>query len=107
MNQELQYYLQQTFQLPAKIHSMPEVEFFLAEEINELIKNNFNLLVQILYRVDVSEDRLKQVLKSNVGEDAGKIVAALIIERQLQKIESRRQFGRKNDNFSDEEKWYS
>jgi hypothetical protein len=105
MDQELQYYLQQTFHLPGKINSIPEAENFLAEEINELIKNNFSHLVQILYRIDVNETRLKQVLSSNPNEDAGKIIAALLIERQLQKIKSRQQFSQKDDDFSDEEKW--
>ena len=105
MDQELQYYLQQTFHLPGKINNIPEAENFLAEEINELIKNDFNHLVQILYRIDVNETRLKQVLNSNPNEDAGKIIAALIIERQLQKIKSRQEFTQKDNDFSDEEKW--
>ena len=79
MNPQLQYYLQQTFSLPDKIDSRPKAEIFLATQINELIKNDFNLLVQILYRIDVDETRLKQVLNSNPGEDAGKIIAAVII----------------------------
>lgn len=105
MDQELQHYLQQTFQLPIAINEMQDAENFLAEKINALIKNDFNFLVQILYRIDVNEARLKQVLKENPNEDAGKIIAALLIERQLQKINSRKQFKQKDDNFSEEEKW--
>jgi hypothetical protein len=105
MNPELQHYLQQNFQLPIAINEMQDAENFLAEKINALIKDDFNLLIQILYRIDVNETRLKQVLKDNPNEDAGKIIAALLIERQLQKISTRGQFKRKNDNFSDEEKW--
>ena len=105
MNPELQHYLQQNFQLPIAINEMQDAENFLAEKINALIKDDFNLLIQILYRIDVNETRLKQVLKDNPNEDAGKIIAALLIERQLQKINTREQFKRKNDNFFDEEKW--
>lgn len=105
MNPELQHYLQQNFQLPIAINEMQDAENFLAKKINALIKDDFNLLIQILYRIDVNETRLKQVLKDNPNEDAGKIIAALLIERQLQKINTREQFKRKNDNFSDEEKW--
>ncbi len=105
MNPELQHYLQQNFQLPIAINEMQDAENFLAEKINALIKDDFNLLIQILYRIDVNETRLKQVLKDNPNEDAGKIIAALLIERQLQKINTLEQFKRKNDNFSDEEKW--
>jgi hypothetical protein len=105
MDKELQYYLQQTFQLPAIVSDMPGVENFLAEEINGLIRKDFNQLVQILYRIDVNEARLKQVLKDNPNEDAGKIIAALIIERQLQKIKSRQEFKQQKDNYTNEEKW--
>ena len=105
MNPELQHYLQQNFQLPIAINEMQDAENFLAEKINALIKDDFNLLIQILYRIDVNETRLKQVLKDNPNEDAGKIIAALLIERQLQKINTPEQFKRKNDYFSEDEKW--
>ncbi len=105
MNPQLQYYLQQTFGLPDKVDSRPQAEVFLAAQINELIKNDFNQLVQILYRLDVNETKLKQVLNNNPNEDAGKIIAALIIERQLQKTKSREEFSKKNNPLSDEEKW--
>ena len=105
MNPKLQHYLQQNFQLPITINEMQDAENFLGDKINSLIKDDFNLLIQILYRIDVNETRLKQVLKDNPNEDAGKIIAALLIERQLQKINIREQFKRKNDNFSEDEKW--
>ena len=37
-------------------------------------------------------------------EDAGKIIAALIIERQLQKIKSKQQF-KQADDIPEEDKW--
>jgi hypothetical protein len=105
MNPELQLYLQQNFELPMAIKEMQDAEKFLAAKINTLIKNDFNFLVQILYRIDVNESKLKQVLKENPTEDAGKIIAALLIERQLQKVNTRKQFKNKDNNFSEEEKW--
>jgi hypothetical protein len=105
MNQELHFYLQQTFQLPATINEMEEAENYLAEKINGLIKNNFDHLVYILYRVDVDEAKLKNVLKENPQQDAGKIIARLLIERQLQKITLRKQFTKKEDGINEEDKW--
>ena len=105
MHKELQYYLQQTFHLPGTVNEMQDAENYLSEKMNELIKNNFNHLVQILYQLDVNETILKQVLKENPNEDAGKIIATLIIERQSQKIKSRQQSIQQDDNFSEEEKW--
>ena len=105
MHKELQYYLQQTFHLPGTVNEMQDAEIYLSDKMNELIKSDFNHLVQILYRIDVNEAKLKQVLKDNSNEDAGKIIAALIIERQQQKTKSRQQFSQQDDNFSEEEKW--
>ena len=59
----------------------------------------------ILYRIDVNERKLKYLLQENVGEDAAFIIADLIIERQIEKIKSRQQFSRRDDNISEEEKW--
>ena len=105
MNKELQYYLQQTFALPGTVNEMQDAENFLAAKMNDLIKNNFNHLVQILYRIDVNEAHLKQVLKNNPNEDAGKIIARLIIERQQQKAISRNKFKQAEDGIDEAEKW--
>ncbi|MBL0134480.1 MAG: hypothetical protein IPP79_10985 [Chitinophagaceae bacterium] len=60
--------------------------------INELIVNDFDKLVQLLYRLDIDELKLKTILRNNPDTDAGKIITALIIERQLQKKKSREEF---------------
>jgi len=46
--------------------------------INDCI---FNKLVQLLYRIDVSEEKLKYILQLNPNEDAAKLIAAVIVER--------------------------
>lgn len=77
----------------------------LAEKINELITNDFQKLVSILYRMDVSEIKLKQLLTENPGTNAAVIIADLMIERQAEKIRSREQFSKRDENISDDEKW--
>ncbi len=72
--------------------------------IDDLIKNDFQKLIQILYKVDVNEAKLKQLLQQNSGEDASKIISNLIIERLNQKIEKRKNFT-KQDDIRDDEKW--
>jgi hypothetical protein len=76
----------------------------LSSHINTLIQSDFQKLVSILYRVDVSESKLKHLLKENQGYDAANIIVDLIIERQLQKIKSRQEH-RNSENISDDEKW--
>lgn len=76
----------------------------LSTYINNLIKVDFPHLIQLLYRIDVSEEKLKQLLKDRPDEDAGKIIATLIIERQIQKLQARKQ--EKNNTADDvEESW--
>jgi hypothetical protein len=77
----------------------------LVDRINELLDNNFDKLVTLLYRIDVNEDKLRSLLDQNNGQDAATIIADLIIERQVQKIKSREQFRQKDDTINEEEKW--
>ncbi|MGH2563649.1 MAG: hypothetical protein ACRDE5_03990 [Ginsengibacter sp.] len=60
--------------------------------INDLINKDFSTLVQLLYRIDVNEKKLKERLKQNEKSDAALIIADLIIERQLQKIATKKQY---------------
>ncbi len=69
-----------------------ELRTALAEWVNELIQHDLSELIRVLYRVDISENKLKFLLREKVGEDAALIIADLIIERQLQKIKTRQQF---------------
>ena len=85
--------------------SLDELQKQLGVYVNELIQSNFQKLIMLLYRIDVSEQKLKQLLQTPPQENAGDIIAALIIERQLQKIKSRQQFRQQKDDFDEEEKW--
>lgn len=77
----------------------------LAAEINHLIQTDFERLVNLLYRIDVSEARLKEMLQSNPDSDAGHVIARLLIERQIQKIRLRREFSADTPPVNDEERW--
>jgi hypothetical protein len=73
--------------------SASDLEEFLAARLNRLIQSDFNAVVSILYRVDVNEVKLKEMLKGAMGEDAGRVMARLIIERQEQKRRARKASG--------------
>ncbi|WMJ72622.1 hypothetical protein RCC89_05520 [Cytophagaceae bacterium ABcell3] len=65
----------------------------LAAYIEELIHNDFSRLLQILYRVDVPEEKLKKALAENKESlSSGEIIARLLVERQVQKIELRAKY---------------
>jgi hypothetical protein len=50
--------------------------------------------VQLLYRIDVSEEKLKYILQLNPNEDAAKLIAAVIIERLAATKAARASFSR-------------
>jgi hypothetical protein len=76
----------------------------MAEFINGLIDTDFPRLVQLLYRLDVSEDKLKSVLLEHPTGDAGDMIANLIIERIAQREKAKEMF--KNDGpIPEDEKW--
>ena len=77
--------------------TIDELTGLLANRINEMINRDFSALVQLLYRIDVSESKLRQLLQENATSDAGRIIAQLILERQWQKILSRRKYSRPGD----------
>ena len=76
----------------------------LATKINDLLENDFQKLISILYRMDISEAKLRLLLKDNPGSDAAMIIANMMIERQAQKIKSRQEH-RRDSSISDEESW--
>jgi len=84
--------------------SLGELKERLAAYINHLINQDFQQLVMLLYRIDVSENKLRGLLNDKPNEDAGKMIAELIIERQLQKIKIRQAF-KSNERDSSEERW--
>jgi hypothetical protein len=72
--------------------------------INHLLLHDFDKLVQILYRVDVSENKLKEVVQKNPGTDAAIIIADLLMQRQEEKIKTKEAF-KSNNDISGEDKW--
>ena len=73
--------------------------------INDLIINDFERLVSLLYRMDINEKKLEYLLAQQPGTDAADNIAALVIERQVQKIKSRQENRRDINDVTDEEKW--
>lgn len=67
-----------------------KLEQELADYLDELISSDFNAVMTILYRIDVSEKKVRSLLnQANGTSNAGKLLAQLIIERQREKIKYR------------------
>lgn len=71
----------------------------LIQRIDELIRTDFEKLKWILYRIDVSEKKLSEALK-NSEADAATIMTDMIIQRQMEKAESRKKFGEQQSDWS-------
>ena len=79
-----------------------EIKQKIAGLIRELINNNFALLVELLYRIDIDEKKLKEILKSHPHADSASVIADLIISRQLQKTAMRTQFANRDKPTGDD-----
>ena len=79
-------------------NSYSEEEQFekLSQYLNDLIEHDFNKLISILYRIDVSEKKVREAIAENDAQhSAGSILARLLIEREIQKIELRAKYSSK------------
>lgn len=91
-----------------KFDDLEELRAWLKENIEWLLDNDFERLLGILYRIDVSEVKIRRLIEQNEGENAALIIADLIIERQAQKVASRKKYKISKDQkyFDDEaETW--
>ena len=76
----------------------------LAAYMNELINTDFEKVVFLLYRIDVSENIIKQLLALPSSSNAGELIADAIIARQVEKLASRKQF-KQAINIAEKDKW--
>lgn len=92
---------QETYSIISKDFQLPEVkeEFseekaieILAKAISQLMDRNLERLLQICYRVDLSENRLKQILYESEPDRVAFDLAKALWERQKQKVEIRRRY---------------
>jgi hypothetical protein len=76
----------------------------LIELINQLIDTKFDALLQLLYRLDIDENKLRKMLSNHKDTDAATLIADMIIDRQIQKSISRKKYSKPPGN-DEEEKW--
>lgn len=72
--------------------NLPQARLMLMEALKKVLDSDFNRIWNILYRIDLDE---KKVMEAFDEEEPDAIVgklADLILERQLQKIESRNKY---------------
>ena len=76
-------------------HSYDALREKLARQLDHLVATDFNKLISILYRIDISQEKAIAALAEKAKEEsAGQTLARLIIKRQLEKIETRKKYGK-------------
>lgn len=89
--------------LPARA-TYNELIHALSLRLDQMITEDFSALIQLLYRIDISETKLRNMINATSDQSASKQIAQLIIERQMQKAASRKLFIASNDIPVDD-KW--
>jgi hypothetical protein len=72
--------------------SMEEFKQLLAQRIAQLLDRDLNMLMHLLYRIDVHEGDAKRILMLSPPAEIAQDLAELIIQKLLQKLEYRRQY---------------
>jgi hypothetical protein len=84
--------------IPASdLATLEEFKEYLKEKLADLLENKYDVLINILYRIDVNESKLSELFSGKSRGNIPEKLAELIIERQLQKLRFRQQY--KNDKF--------
>ena len=73
----------------ARFHELRRV---LISRIEELIARDTEKLMWVLYRIDVNEKKVHEALSANSSLNYAEVLADLIIERQIEKAKTRKQF---------------
>jgi hypothetical protein len=71
---------------------LEEFRKYLTEKMRDLLDKNYNLLINTLYRIDISEKKLSELFSSRNKELIPEKLADLIIERQIEKINFRKRY---------------
>ncbi len=81
-----------SFDLPVPKNPLSEAELVqvLAERIGEMLEHTPEQLMSLLYRLDVLEEKIWPVMRPDAPEPANIGLARLVVERQKQRIATKR-----------------
>jgi len=98
--------------MPEEVASLIKIiskDFDIAENLNEeqlynilvnsfdyLVENDFSKLLQILYRADVDQYKLKELLENSDNQNSAEVIAEAYIARQKAKIETWKKYSSKS-----------
>ena len=71
---------------------LEEFRKYLTDKMRDMLDKNYNLLINTLYRIDISEKKLAELFSSKNKDSIPDRLADLIIERQIEKIHFRKRY---------------
>jgi hypothetical protein len=98
---------EETYELVTKELSLPvpqegfdeaKAVFLLTQAVRQLLDQNLERLLQICYRIDLSENTLKKILSESPPEQLASDLAQALWDRQKQKIVLRRRYSGTEDS---------
>ena len=72
--------------------TLEQFKIYLTYRLAFLLDNKYDILINILYRIDVPEDKLNKIFSERNRDYIPKALANLIIERSLQKVRFRQKY---------------
>ena len=74
--------------------SLSESDLFeaLSRRIEELMNRDFRKFLHSLYRLDIDEEKVANILGTTKGESQYHALASAVLKRELQKAETRKRF---------------
>ena len=66
--------------------TLEEFKKFLTNKLAELLDTKYDTLINILYRIDIGEDKLSELFSGKNREYIPSALADIIIERSIQKV---------------------
>jgi response regulator of citrate/malate metabolism len=83
-------------------YSLDDLKQALFYRIRELLDKNVERLLSMLYRVDLSQNKLDEIFQNESKEDIAEKIAEAVIERQLEKIKTRAYYKTKEGRIPEE-----
>ena len=69
-----------------------ELESALTKLIKHLLDHDFQRLLNAFYKIDISENKLSEILSSSPPDDLSKTLAKEVIQREMQKVKTRQKY---------------
>jgi hypothetical protein len=82
--------ISKSFSLPEQIYAMEDLHKNLSFAICGLLINDYQKLLNLLYRIDVEEEKFQEAFTEGSSEMISDKIATIVIERELEKADSRK-----------------